>query len=68
MPVHKVAGGNVCTEDLVHMLQRMGLRKDVRLATLIAVAQDVAAFFNREMPGMVYQTGSIPDLSTGVPA
>jgi hydroxymethylglutaryl-CoA lyase len=67
-PFTKIAGGNVCTEDFVHMLQLMGLRKDVRLATLIAVAEDVAAFFNKEMPGMVYRTGSIPALSTGVPA
>ena len=37
-PFTKIAGGNVCTEDFVHMLQRMGLRQDVRLATLIAVA------------------------------
>ncbi len=58
-PFTKVAGGNVCTEDFVHMLHRMGMRTDVRLEGLIAVAQDVASFFNREMPGMVYKTGPI---------
>lgn len=60
-PFTKIAGGNVATEDLVHMLQRMGLRTDVRLDALIAVAQDVAAFFARELPGTVHRTGPIPD-------
>jgi hydroxymethylglutaryl-CoA lyase len=59
-PFTKIAGGNVSTEDLVHMLQRMGLRTDLRLDRLIAVAEDVAAFFGREMPGTVYRTGPIP--------
>lgn len=59
-PFTKIAGGNVSTEDLVHMLQRMGLRPDLRLDRLIAVAEDVAAFFGREMPGTVYRTGPIP--------
>jgi len=59
-PFTKVAGGNVCTEDFVHLLQRMGLRTDVRLDGVLAVANDVAAFFGREMPGKVYKTGPIP--------
>lgn len=58
-PFTKIAGGNVCTEDLVHMLQRMGLRTEVHLDGLIAVAQDVAMYFSREMPGSVYKTGPI---------
>lgn len=58
-PFTKVAGGNACTEDLVHMLQRMGLRTDVRLDGIIAVAQEIAGHFHREMSGMVYRTGSI---------
>jgi len=58
-PFAKVAGGNVCTEDLVHMLQRMDLRHDINLGTLIDLAVDVSTFFGREMPGMVYKTGPI---------
>ena len=58
-PFTKVAGGNVCTEDFVHMLQRTGRRGDVRLDALLAIAADVAAFFGREMPGKVYRTGLI---------
>ena len=60
-PFTKIAGGNTCTEDFVHMLQRMGRRNDVRLDALIAVANDVARCFGREMPGTVYRTGTVPE-------
>ncbi len=59
-PFTKIAGGNACTEDLVHMLHNMGTRGDIRLDRLIALAKDVSAFFCREMPGSVYRTGAIP--------
>jgi len=58
-PFTKVAAGNVATEDFVNALQLQGLRKDVDLDRLISVAGDVAEFFEREMPGCVYKTGSI---------
>jgi hydroxymethylglutaryl-CoA lyase len=58
-PFTKVAAGNVCTEDLVHYLQRIGKRTDVDLACLIDLARDVSRFFDREMPGMVYKTGPL---------
>jgi len=58
-PFTKIAGGNVCTEDFVHMLQRMGLRPDVRLDALIRTAQDVSRFFEREMPGTIYRSGPV---------
>ncbi len=58
-PFTKIAGGNTCTEDFVHLLQRMGLRGDVKLDVLIGIAGDVARFFGREMPGAVYRTGTI---------
>ena len=58
-PFTKVAAGNVCTEDFVHYLQRIGLRSDVNLEKLIDVARNVAGYFGREMPGMVYKTGPL---------
>ena len=58
-PFTKVAAGNVCTEDLVHYLQRTGKRTDIDLGVLIDVARDVARFFDREMPGTVYKTGPL---------
>ncbi len=60
-PFTKIAGGNVATEDLVHMLQHMDIRTDVQLDPVMTVANDVAAFFSREMPGTIYRTGVIPE-------
>lgn len=59
-PFTKLAGGNTCTEDLVHALQRSGLRSDIRLSGLVDVARDVARFFGRDMAGAVYKSGPIP--------
>jgi hydroxymethylglutaryl-CoA lyase len=58
-PFTRVAAGNVATEDYVHALQREGLRLDVDLESLLAVARDVAGFFGRPLPGRVYQAGAI---------
>jgi hydroxymethylglutaryl-CoA lyase len=58
-PFTKIAGGNTCTEDFVHMLQATGLRADVKLDALIDVARDVARCFGRELPGTVYRAGTI---------
>lgn len=56
-PFTKVAGGNVCTEDLVHYLHRLGQRPEVNLERLVELARDLSRFFGREMPGMVYKIG-----------
>jgi hydroxymethylglutaryl-CoA lyase len=64
-PFTKIAGGNTCTEDFVHLLQRSGLRNDVRLDRLIAVAGDLSRFFGRELPGTVYRTGTVADAVAG---
>jgi hydroxymethylglutaryl-CoA lyase len=60
-PFTKLPAGNVSTEDLVHSLQRMGLRKDIRLDTLLEVARQVSAYFERELPGFILKSGSIVD-------
>ena len=54
-PFTKVAAGNVCTEDLVHFLHRIGKRRDIDLDKLVLLARDVGAFFDREMPGLVHK-------------
>lgn len=59
-PFTRVAGANVSTEDLVHMLHRMNIRRDIHLERLISIAEAVSTFFEREMPGMVYKSGPIP--------
>jgi hydroxymethylglutaryl-CoA lyase len=58
-PFTAVTGGNVCTEDLVHMLQRMGHRQDISLDALIELARDAGRFFQRDMAGRIWKTGGI---------
>jgi hydroxymethylglutaryl-CoA lyase len=60
-PFTAVAGGNTCTEDLVHYLHRRGLRRDVELGSLVGLAREIAAHFGREMPGAVYKNGGLPE-------
>jgi hydroxymethylglutaryl-CoA lyase len=60
-PFTKLPAGNVSTEDLVHSLQRMGLRQDVRLDILLDVARQVSTCFGRELPGFILKSGSIVD-------
>lgn len=64
-PFTKLPAGNVCTEDLVHSLQRMGIRRDIALTILIDTAKQVSTYFNRELPGMVLKSGSIVGLRKG---
>lgn len=59
-PFTAVTGGNVATEDLVHLLQRTGRRLDVRLDRLIDVARDAERFFDRTLPGVIHRTGPVP--------
>ena len=58
-PFTKVAAGNVATEDLVHALRRSGLRTEIGLEGIVAVAREVAAHFGRDMPGRVHKTGPL---------
>lgn len=58
-PFTRVAAGNVATEDFVHALHQEGLRRDIDLDRLIAVARDVAAYLARDLPGCVHKTGPI---------
>lgn len=58
-PFTKIAGGNVCTEDFVHMLHRMNIRTDIKLDTLVALATQTADYFHRDMPGTIYKTGPV---------
>ena len=58
-PFAKVADGNVATEDLVHTLQRTGRRQDIELGQLVGLAQEVARFFGRDLPGRVHRSGFV---------
>ena len=62
-PFTAIAAGNISTEDLVHMFQKMNFRNDIQLDKLIEIAKEAAEYFNRELPGVIYKTGEIPDIS-----
>ncbi len=59
-PFTKVAAGNVATEDVVHLLQRMGLRREIELGRLIELARDAERFFGRPLPGTIHRMGPVP--------
>jgi hydroxymethylglutaryl-CoA lyase len=59
-PFTAVAAGNVCTEDLAHLFQRMDVTTGVDVAAVSEVTKDAAAFFGRALPGVVHRTGPIP--------
>jgi hydroxymethylglutaryl-CoA lyase len=54
-PFTAKASGNVCTEDLLNMFQKMGLRKDIKLEKLVTLSKESEEFFKREMPGKYYR-------------
>jgi hydroxymethylglutaryl-CoA lyase len=59
-PFTAVSGGNVCTEDLLHLWHRLGLRREIALEPIVEVAKAAAAFLGRDLPGRVHKTGAIP--------
>ncbi len=56
-PFTKIASGNVATEDFLHYLHRLNLRKDILLPQIVDLARQVADFFGKTLPGCVYQAG-----------
>jgi hydroxymethylglutaryl-CoA lyase len=57
-PFTKSPSGNVCTEDLVYMLQEMGMRQDVDINKIIGISNYLAGFLMRDLPGYVYKLKS----------
>ncbi|MDF1585670.1 hydroxymethylglutaryl-CoA lyase [Marinimicrococcus flavescens] len=51
------ATGNICTEDLVYLLDECGIESGVDLEKLIEVAHRVEAAIGRELPGQVMKAG-----------
>ncbi len=51
------ASGNVCTEDMVHMLEQMGYETGVHLDALLEVARELPAIVGHEVPGQVVKAG-----------
>ena len=51
------ASGNVCMEDLVHMLAAMGFDTGVDLDRLLGIAGDLPALVEHAVPGLVVRSG-----------
>lgn len=51
------ATGNVCTEDLVHMVEDMGVATGVALEALLEVARQAESLVGRELPSQVLRAG-----------
>ena len=51
------AAGNVATEDLVYMLEGMGIETGVDLDKLVRAGQVAAAVVGHELPGKVFKAG-----------
>lgn len=56
------ATGNICTEDLVHMLESSGIDTGVDLDALIAIARDLPALLGHDVPGAILKAGKRTEL------
>jgi hydroxymethylglutaryl-CoA lyase len=56
------ATGNICTEDMVNMLEDMGFDTRVDLAKLLAVARRIPAVVGHDTPGQVMKAGQTLEL------
>jgi hydroxymethylglutaryl-CoA lyase len=56
------ASGNICTEDMVNMLEDMGYDTRVDLAKLLAVARRIPGVVGHDTPGQVMKAGQTLEL------
>ena len=56
------ASGNICTEDMVNMLEDMGYDTRVDLAKLLAVARRMPEIVGHDTPGQVMKAGQTLEL------
>ena len=55
-PIAEVAGGNLATEDLVHLCDGLGLDTGIDLDRMIRTAQTVSALIGRNVPSRLTAT------------
>lgn len=51
------ASGNICTEDLVHMFETMGVDTGVDLDRLLAASRTLPALIGHDTPGQIVKAG-----------
>jgi hydroxymethylglutaryl-CoA lyase len=59
-PFAPAATGNIATEDLVYLLERMGIRTGVDLPALLPTAQFLTEHLGHEVPAMLPRAGVFP--------
>ncbi len=59
-PFAPAATGNIPTEDLVYMLQRMGVSTGIDLDKLLATGEWLQQTLGRSVPGMLLKAGGFP--------
>jgi hydroxymethylglutaryl-CoA lyase len=59
-PFAPAAAGNIPTEDLLYMLERMGLQTGIDLVSLIECSRWLQAEMGRPAPGMLAKAGPFP--------
>ena len=65
-PFAPAATGNIPTEDVCYMLQRMGLLGQIDLAALIETADWLQGLVGHPVPGMLGRAGLFPPRSAGL--
>jgi hydroxymethylglutaryl-CoA lyase len=61
------ASGNICTEDLVHMLESSGFHTGVDLDKLLDVARGLPQLLQHDVPSQVLKAGKRTDLHASGP-
>jgi hydroxymethylglutaryl-CoA lyase len=57
------ATGNICTEDMVHMLDACGFDTGVDLDAMLAVARDLPRIVGHQVPGHLIKAGKSTQLT-----
>jgi hydroxymethylglutaryl-CoA lyase len=58
-PFTAKASGNVCSEDLINMFNRMNLRKDIDIQKILEISKEAESFFGRELPSKLLKVGKL---------
>ena len=59
-PFAPKATGNIATDDLVYMLDRMGLRTGVDIRNLLPTAQFLSEQLGHQVPALLPRAGPFP--------
>jgi hydroxymethylglutaryl-CoA lyase len=56
------ATGNICTEELVHMLDLMGFNTNMQIDTLLDCSKDLQSLIGRTLPSQLLMAGKVDKL------